>query len=81
MHADEHDLETADKEAQRKEHIAAVAERLAHRFAGRLLEGVRMVFAPLDHHRGERRHQQADRGQRQQRSVPSHMRQQQLRKR
>ena len=33
VHADEHDLEAADEEADRQQHVAAVAERLAHRLA------------------------------------------------
>ena len=31
VHADEHDLEAADEEADRQQHVAAVAERFAHR--------------------------------------------------
>ena len=33
VHADEHDLEAADEEADRQQHVAAMAERLAHRLA------------------------------------------------
>ena len=66
MHADEDDLKTADEEAEREQHVAAMAERLAHRFAGRLFEqvGVRAQVS-LDHRRGQRDHQQTHARERQ----------------
>ena len=38
VHADEHDLEAADEEADREQHVAAMRERFAHRLGRRLLE-------------------------------------------
>ncbi len=81
VHADEDDLEAADEEAEGEQHVAAVAERLAQRLAGRLLERVRNGIAALDECRGERKHQQAERAQCQQRAVPTEMHQQPLRER
>ena len=82
VHADEHDLEAAHEEADRQQHVAAVAERLAHRLAGRLLESVRAEpLAVLDHAERERDHQEADRRHRQERAVPADVRQQPLRER
>ena len=81
MHADEHYLEAADEKADREEHVPAMAERLGHRLARRLLESVRLTLTALDHRSGKRRHQQADGRQRDQGGLPAHIRQQPLRQR
>ena len=79
MHADEHDLKAAHEKADRQQHVAAMAECFGHRLGCRLLERVSFAFATLDHCGGERRHQQADGGQRNQRALPADVRQQPLR--
>jgi len=76
--ADEHDLKAADEESERQQHVTAVPKRLAHRFAGRLLECVNMLPASLDHRGGERRDEDADRSERQQGTVPADLREQHL---
>ena len=79
--ADEHDLEPADEEAERQQHVAAMRQRLGHRLAGRLPEHVPRRFPPLDHRGRERHDHQRDGGERQKRAVPADARQQPLRER
>ena len=75
VHADEHDLEAADEEAQRQEHVAAMPERLARSPARcRLLERVRLRVAPLDHRRRQRHDEQRHAREREQRAVPAEVR-------
>jgi len=81
VHAHEHDLKAADEEADGEQHVAAVPERFAHRFAGRLLENMRVHDAPLDHRCSQRRDREANAAECHQRAHPADVRQQPLRER
>ena len=71
VHADEYHLETADEEADRQQHVAAMAERLADRLSGGLHESVYVRMAALHHRRRQRRHERPTPPASQQRAVPA----------